>query len=112
MSGVKFPWGAASIVPLTDTGAQAVSINNDMTIIDGVTVAAAGNRTINLTVDSGVNAGAHLFIKSKTTGTETTIFGTGMTGATITGAAGKTKTALFIYDGTSFIEAGTPVQID
>jgi hypothetical protein len=109
---VKYPFGPATEVALTATGAQAIAVDNDLTIVDGVTVEATGNRTLNLTVDPSVNAGARMFVKSKTNGTETTIFGTTMQGATITGAAGKTKCVEFIYDGTNFVEAGTPVQID
>jgi hypothetical protein len=109
---VKYPFGPADTLSLSATGAQALTIENDLTIVDGVTVEATGNRTLNLTIDAGVKAGAKLFIKAKTNGTETTIFGTNMQGATLTGAAGKTKTILAIYDGTNFVEAATPVQID
>jgi hypothetical protein len=109
---VRYPFGAADALSLTATGAQALSIDNQMTIVDGVTTEASGNRTINLTVNSLVKAGAIIFIKLKTNGTETTAFGTTMSGATLTGAAGKTKTVVFVYDGTNFVESGTPVQID
>lgn len=109
---VKYPFGPASVVQLTATGAQAIEIVNDLTIIDGVTVPATGNRTLNLTVAATVNAGARLFVKSKTAATETTIPGTKMQGATVVGVAGKTKTVEFIYDGTNFVMAGTAVQID
>lgn len=109
---IKWPFGPATTVALTATGAQAIAIANDLTIVDGVTVPATGNRTLNLTVDPSVNTGARLFVKSKTAATETTVFGTTMQGATITGAAGKTKCVEFIYDGTNFVEAGTPIQID
>jgi hypothetical protein len=83
-----------------------------MTIIDGVTTQATGNRTIVLDIDEGVTAGAIIIVKSKTAATETTIFSTGMKGATITGVAGKTFCATFIYDGTYFYECGTAVQVD
>ena len=109
---IRFPFADADIVALTATGAQALKIVNDMTIVDGVTTEATGNRTLNLTIDPLVTVGARIFIKSKTNGTETTIFGTGMSGATITGVAGKTKCVEFVYDGSKFVEAGTPVQID
>lgn len=112
MTTVRFPFGAADELTLTATGAQALTIDNDMTIVDGVTTEATGNRTLNLTIDDQVRAGARLFVKSKTNATETTIFGTNITGATITGVAGKTKCVEFIYDGSAFIEAGTPIQID
>lgn len=112
MDKLRFPFDNATTVALSATGAQAIAINDDMTIIDGVTTQATGNRTLNLTVDDEVIVGARLFLKSKTNGTETTIFGTGMQGATITGEAGKTKCVEFVYDGTNFVEAGTPVKID
>ncbi|GAF93646.1 unnamed protein product, partial [marine sediment metagenome] len=60
----------------------------------------------------GIPLGSQLFVYSKTTGTEKTIFGTGMVGVDITGVAGKTICALFIYDGTNFIQAGAQQQID
>ena len=70
MAEILWPWGAAATASLT----------------------ATGNRTINLTIGSVVASGALLFVKSKTNGTETTVFGTGFTAATITGEAGKTYT--------------------
>ncbi len=107
------PWGAAPAdLALTATGAQALTIGNQFTIVDGVTTEATGNRTLNLTIDSEVRKGAKLFVKSKTNGTETTIFGTGITSVTITGVAGKTKTQSFTYDGSVFLPDGTAVQID
>jgi len=109
---VKYGFGAAETVALTATGTQAVTVINDLTVIDGVTVEATGNRTINLTLGSNLNVGARLIVTSKTNGTETTIFGTAITGATITGVAGKTKVTEFVYTGAAFVNTGTPVQID
>lgn len=109
---IKWPFGPATTVALTATGAQAIAIANDLTIVDGVTVEATGHRTLNLTVDPSVNKGARLFLKNKTNGVENTVFGTAMQGTTFAGGAGKTKTVECIYDGTNFVEAGTPVQID
>jgi len=112
MAKIDWPFGPADVVALTATGAQAINIENRMTIIDGVTVAATGNRTLNLTIDEEISIGAILVVKSKTASTERTIFGTGMSGVTITGVAGKTKVTTFVYDGTSFVEVATPIQID
>jgi len=110
---IKAPWAAAPTdLALTATGAQALTIDNYFTIVDGVTVEATGNRTLNLTLSSELEKGARLFVKSKTNGTETTIFGTGITSATITGVAGKTKTQSFTYDGSAFLPDGASVQID
>lgn len=109
---IRAPFGVASTSTLSATGAQAITIDNQCTIIDGETTEATGNRTINLTIDSEVLAGARILVKSKTNGTETTIFGTSITSVTVTGVAGKIKTQSFTYDGTAFLPDGTAVQID
>lgn len=110
---IRSPFGGiATDQALTATGAQAVTIDNQFTIIDGVTVEATGSRTIDLTVDSEVTKGAEIFVKSKTNGTETTVFGTSITAPTITGVAGKTFTQKFTYNGAAFLPDGLSVQID
>jgi hypothetical protein len=109
---VKWPFGEATVKALTATGNQAIDVVNDMTLVDGVTTQATGNRTIILTIDDNVKAGAILHVSLKTNGTETTTFSTGMKGKVITGVAGKTKMTAFVYDGTTFNEIGTEVQVD
>lgn len=112
MTQLKYPFGLADSKALTATGAQALTIDDNMTVIDGVTVEATGNRTLDLTVDPELKAGARLLVKTKTNGTETTIFGTGITSVTVTGVAGKTFSQGFTYDGAVFTPEGTSVQID
>lgn len=113
MTVIKHPLGATAVLALGATGAQALTIDKSYTIVDGVTVEGdTGDRTLNLTIDADMPIGAQLFVMAKTASTETTIFGTGITGATITGVAGKTINALFIYDGTNFVQAGAEQQID
>lgn len=109
---VKWPFGEASEEALTATGAQAIDIVNEMTIIDGVSTQATGNRTLNLTIGDEVGVGAMIVVKSKTAAVEKTTFGTGFTAPEMTGVAGKTKVASFIYDGSTFIQAGAEVQLD
>lgn len=106
---IKYPFGFADSVALTATGAQAITIIDTMTFIDGVTTEATGNRTLNLTIDASIKAGAMISAKWKTNGSETFTFGTGMTGVTHTGSAGKIYNALFIYDGTTFRQTATPL---
>lgn len=107
------PEGAAPTdLALTATGAQALTIANQFTIVDGVTVEATGNRTINLTINSEVRKGATLFIKTKANGTESTIFGTLITSVTVVGAAAKTNCQSFTYDGSVFLPDGLTVLID
>ena len=112
MTQIKWPFGEGDSKPLTATGAQALTIDDNLTIIDGVTVQATGNRTLNLTIDSELKSGARLLVKTKSNGTETTIFGTGITSVTVTGVAGKTFSQGFTYDGTVFLQDGTFVKID
>jgi hypothetical protein len=112
MAEIKWPHGPAETIALSATGSQAVTIDNNFTIIDGVTTEATGNRTIDLTISAELKAGALLQVNSKTNGTETTIFGTGIDSATITGVAGKTKCQLFVYTGSVFVAAGAAQQID
>lgn len=109
---IKFPFGAATTEVLTATGAQAIAVKNMLTIIDGVSTPATGNRTLNLTIDENLEVGARIVLRLKTTGTETTIFGTGITGTTIVGVAGKTKTVEAVFNGTGFDVIGTAGQID
>lgn len=109
---IKFPFGPATEVALSADGAQAITVENMLTVVDGVTAVATGNRTINLRLDDNLEVGARLVFKLKTTGTETTIFGTNITGATVTGVAGKTKTVEAVFDGTGFVVVGTAGQID
>lgn len=97
---------------LSATGAQEIEIVNDLTIVDGTTVPATGDRTLNISVTDTVGAGATILVKSKTTATEKTVFGKKITGPEITGVAGKTKVASFVYDGNDFIQTGTAVQVD
>lgn len=99
---VKYPFGPADEKALSATGDQALTIVDALTMIDGVTVVATGNRTLNLTLDDDLRKGDKLVIATKTTGTETTIFGTGITGTTYAGVAGKTLTRTATFDGVEF----------
>lgn len=112
MPTIKAPFGATEEIALSATGAQAITISNDITYLNGVTTIATGNRTLNLTIDSETKVGARIFVASKTTGTETTIAGTGITMPTITGAAGKIKVTELFYNGTTFYATSAGYQID
>ena len=112
MADIKFPFGDAETLVLSATGTQALEISDNVTIVDGVTTQATGNRTLDLTIDPETSIGALLFVKSKTAGTETTIPGANMSGPTITGVAGKTKCWSFVYDGVSFKQMALNVQLD
>lgn len=108
----KWPFGAATLVEMSAMGDQAVDIYNNLTIVDGATVVATGARTLNLAISPDIEPGARLIVKTKTTATETLTPGEGISGTVTTGVAGKTKVAEYVYDGVTFIQAATAVQID
>lgn len=112
MSTIKAPFGAADVQIIAATGTAALTITNSQTIIDGTTNTASGNRTINLTIASGVLAGAKIIAKISSASTQTMTFGTGLTAPVLTGVAGKTFVAEFIYDGTNFLAIAAPYQIN
>lgn len=110
---IQYPFGAAETIALSATGAQALAISNNLTIVDGVTVPDSNHRTLNATIDANVKAGAVIFVKTKSAATNNMIFGTGFTCPTfanITGA--KTKCIMLVYDGTDFKPCAASFQID
>ena len=110
---VRNPFGTADTSnAMTATGVQAFTITNSLTIIDGVTVEATGNRTLNLTLSSELRAGDMLLVRNQTNGTETLTFGTGITAPVQTGVAGTIHNQLFMYNGTGFEATGADQQIN
>jgi len=111
MPTIKAPFGAISDITIAATGTTAVTISNQETA--NITLPTlTGNGTLDLTLSSSLKAGAKLFLKVKTTGTETFTFGTGIDAPVVTGAAGKTWTQGFWYDGTIFLPLGAKIQVD
>lgn len=109
---IIYPNGAATVETMTATGAQAFTIVNSYTRLDGITTEATGSRTINLTLSSELRNGAELLIETKTNGTETTVYGTSITSTTLTGVAGKTFSQKYTFNGTVFTPNGEAEQID
>lgn len=112
MATIKSPFGEASDITIAATGTTAVTIDNSVTM-NKTLPTLTGNATLNLTISSELKAGSRLFLKVKTTGAETFTFGTGFsTVPVVTGAAGKTWTQAFYFDGTVFFPMGAKNQID
>lgn len=109
---VKWPYGAATILAMTATGAQDFDIVNNLTFVDGSSVVATDNRTLNLTADADLTPGARVIVKTTSNATEKLNPGTGVKGEAITGVAGKTFVTEYVYDGTGFIQTGKSIQID
>jgi hypothetical protein len=111
MATLKAPFGASSDVTIAATGTTALTITSNETY-NSVLPTLTGNATLDLTLSSELKAGARLYLKVKTTGSETFTFGTGIDAPVVTGSAGKTWTQGFWYDGTIFLPMGARIQID
>jgi hypothetical protein len=107
---VNYPFGDCDYKNPAHAAAQAVTITEQMTILEPAI--ATANVTLNLTIDAQVKRGAMLIVKFKTTATETLTFGTGCDSAVITGVAGKTQVQALVFDGTLFVGITAKVQID
>lgn len=112
MPNIKSPFGAPDSFTLAATGTTALTIVNKVTMIDGVTTQITGNVTINLTLDSRLEVGSVIYLKTATAATQTVTFGTGFTCPTLTGVAGKTFSSAFVYDGSKFLPTAAPYQIN
>lgn len=108
----KYPFGPADHQTVTPSATVALTIVNDKTILDFNAALSAG-MTINLTIDSEVKKGATLSVKALSDGTARNVTcGTGMTGPGITGTISKTKSAIWEYNGTTFVQMTAAVQLD
>lgn len=111
MAEIKSPFGDADLLVIAATGTTAATIIDQVTLVSALPT-LTGNATLNLTLHAELKAGARLYIKVKTNGTETFTFGTGIDAPVVTGSAGKTWTQGFWYDGTIFLPQGAKIQID
>lgn len=109
--GVNYPFGSiATETILAAAGTAAITISEQETIITTETLTA--NLTINLTVSAEVKSGARIHLKATTNASETVTFGTAIEAPVVTGAAGKTFTQSFFYNGTNFYPCGAKIQVD
>lgn len=110
MADPKWPFGPATSSTIAAAATVGVTIENDKTILNFGTLAAA--MALTLTPHAELNAGAEVIIKAKSDGTARDITLTGALPATLAGAINKTMVQTFIYDGTSFIAKGAKQQLD
>lgn len=108
---IRYPFGSATSLTPSYDDTLAVSVTNTFVYIKPATL--TGNTRIDLTIASDIKVGAFLMVEmtSDTTG-RNTVFGNGFTCPTLSGTASKTKAVLFVFNGTSYIPAGTPYQIN
>lgn len=111
MDKVLWPVGAATHEKPAYAATIAIEAWNRLTIVEPATL--TGNATMNVDIDPETPKGAMLIVKVKATANSNDItFGTGIDAPNLVGAAGKTKTQTFVYDGVAFIPTGAAVQID
>lgn len=105
---VKWPFGSASVEPLAASGDTTIEVVNTLTIADGRSVVATGDRTINVTIDPELEIGSRLVVMHKPSATENLTPGEGLKGDVITSEA----VVEFIYDGVSFVQAGSSKSVE
>lgn len=110
VAGVAWPAGGVTQLTPAFLATLPVTIDDQFTILAPAIL--TGAQTCNLTIAATVRPGAIIQTLIKATATEVWTAGTGFTGPTQIGVAGKTKSCLWVYDGVTFKMAGTPIQID
>ncbi|HTF81464.1 MAG TPA: hypothetical protein VL947_07060 [Cytophagales bacterium] len=107
---VKWPFGKATVLTPDMASIIAIDARNNKTIVN---LSINADVTLNVTPDAQLAAGAELILKVTATNTgDDVTLGTSIDGPNIVGAATKTKTQGFVYNGTAFIPTGAAVQID
>lgn len=108
---INYPFGAAQSFTCAASGTVAVTISNQMAYVSAVpTLTAAA--TISLTAASSLKAGAMVLLTVKTTSTEITTLAGSVLAPAVTGAAGKTWSQAYLYNGTNFYPCGAKIQVD
>jgi hypothetical protein len=108
---LNYPFGAAQGFTCAASGTVAVTISNQMSYVSAVpTLTAAA--TLSLTASSSLKAGAICLVTVKTTSTEVTTLAGSVLAPAVTGAAGKTWSQAYLYNGTNFYPCGAKIQVD
>ena len=107
----KYPVGASTAITIANNGTTAVTVTNNMNHVASITTLTA-NATFSVTASSQLKAGAMIFLAVKTTSTETTTFSGSIVAPVVTGAAGKTWSQAYLYNGTNFYPCGAKIQVD
>lgn len=108
---INAPFGEAAIITIVAAGTNGTqAIKNHDTIINTETL--TGNVALALTADAELKAGATVQLVAIMAGTETVTFSGDIVAPVITGAAAKTVTQGFKYNGTKFYPMGAKIQVD
>lgn len=104
MGDTKFPFGLPDTQAIAGTGTKAVTVSDNLTILNLSTM--TGAITLNLTFDQNYGRGARIIINvvQDTTGRDITL-GTGFaaSAADLTGVASDTDIIELYYNGTAMV---------
>lgn len=103
---VKYPFGAAEKIAKAYAAAVSAEVNNTQAQI---TIAQlTGACTLNLDVNSEMEQGARLTVRTSVDGTNRVLtHGTGMTGVATTLTANKSYALTYEFDGSTYVHVGT-----
>lgn len=108
---VNHPFGSVDIQTPAYAATLAVTIKNENTILKPATL--TGAMQINLTINANIRAGATIYMQLTSDGVARTVtFGTGFTAVALAGTISKTNSVQFIYDGSTFVQAGAASLIN
>jgi len=106
----KYKIGSSTALEILYAADMTTLITESRTII---TINMTGNGSLALDDDATPQIGDEVIVKATSDATARDLtFGAGFTAPVLAGVINKTKTQSFVYDGTSFIASGAPVQIN
>lgn len=108
---VNYPFGDVATATLAASGAQTLTITSQETFVS-TPAALSASFTLTVAVGSQVKAGAKLHFTVLTTATETVTFAGSLKAPAVQGAAGKTWSQSFAFNGTNFYPCGAKIQVD
>lgn len=108
---INGPSGDNQDITIAVTGATDVTISNQISMNETIPT-LTGNATLTVTKGSELRAGAVMNLVIKTTASETFTFAGDIVAPVVTGAAGKTWSQAFVFNGTKFYPAGAKIQVD
>jgi len=103
-NNIKFPFGAAEVEAVTGTGAKAITVKDNLTVVNAASL--TGNVTLNLTFETGLEVGARMIIHAVQGATgRNVILGTGFaaSAADLTGVANDEDIIELFYNGTAMV---------
>lgn len=108
---MKWPYGKADVQSPADAANIAVTVKNQFTIVK---LALAGDRQLDITVDSQVTPGAILVVQAASDGTARALtLGSAIDGPVIAGTISKNKSqAFFLDDDGVFKPMGAVAQVN